>query len=72
MCIKGEQCSIVIDSRLGRIIPKCNLNQGKQAIILLFVVYYTLIVKSLINDTKSDQKSAKLYINVLPSVYVSV
>ena len=52
--------------------PKCNLGQGKQAIILLSVIYYALIVKSLVNDTKPDSKLAKLYINVLPSVYVSV
>ena len=29
LCLKGEKCSIAIDSRLGRIIPKCNLTQGK-------------------------------------------
>jgi len=29
LCLKDEKCSIPIDSRLGRIIPKCNFGQGK-------------------------------------------
>lgn len=29
-CPKEERCSITIDSRVGRIIPKCNFHQGNQ------------------------------------------
>ena len=28
LCLKEKKCTIAIDSRLGRIVPKCNFHQG--------------------------------------------
>ena len=71
LCLNGEKCSITIDTRLGRIIPKCNLSQGNKFEFTTEFPYYSLIVKSLINYTSVDQNSAKVIIGMLPSVYVS-
>lgn len=41
-CPKEERCSITIDSRVGRIIPKCNFHQGNQTKELVNNNYHIL------------------------------
>lgn len=76
LCLKDKKCTIAIDSRLGRIVPKCNFHQGNYIELYNTFCYkmlpYSLIVQSSISSTDVDQRMAKVTFSVAPSVYVSI